>query len=251
MNAANATERFSDRVADYVRYRPDYPHTLLSWLQDELGVANDWHVADVGAGTGISSRMFLDAGYRVTAVEPNAAMRAAMTAWLGGVDGFRAVDGSADATGLPDGGVDLVTVAQAFHWFDFDAALAEIRRVLRPGGALAILFNQRDERTPWVDRWNAVIEWHSRVIARYQATDWTALLGGHGFVAVGDAHVEWDQPMTRDLVAARVRSVSYIAEEPRDVQQEYVDRVLALVDGFDEPFPLPSVTHVWWCRTPS
>ena len=109
-----STTRFSDRVDDYVRYRSDYPVALLDWLQREQGVDRHWRVADVGAGTGISSKMFLDAGYRVTAVEPNAPMRAAAEQWLRGYDGFDAVDGRADATKLADASVDLVTVAQAF-----------------------------------------------------------------------------------------------------------------------------------------
>jgi SAM-dependent methyltransferase len=127
--------------------------------------------------------------------------------------------------------------------------LAEIRRVLRPGGGIAILFNERDERTSWVKVWNDVIEWHSRRIAYYQHTDWAAVLDGAGCAGVGGVHIDWEQPMTRELVAARVRSVSYVAEQPADVQQHYVDRVLALVDGFDETFPLPYVTHLWWART--
>jgi ubiquinone/menaquinone biosynthesis C-methylase UbiE len=239
---------FGPAAGDYERARPSYPAEAIELLRRHAGVGPGARVCDLAAGTGKLTRLLAGTGADVVAVEPVPGMRAELAATSPEVE---LLDGTAESIPLPDGSVDAVTVAQAFHWFDFDAALAEIRRVLRPGGALALLFNQRDERTPWVDRWNAVIEWHSRVIARYQATDWTALLGGHGFVAVGDAHVEWDQPMTRDLVAARVRSVSYIAEEPRDVQQEYVDRVLALVDGFDEPFPLPYVTHVWWCRTPS
>ncbi|MBS0382966.1 MAG: class I SAM-dependent methyltransferase [Proteobacteria bacterium] len=108
MRAPDATERFSDRVADYVRYRPDYPHALLDWLRDGLGLTPAWRVADIGAGTGISAKMFLDAGHAVTAVEPNAAMRGAAVAWLGGNPRFRAVDGRADATGLPAASVDLV-----------------------------------------------------------------------------------------------------------------------------------------------
>ena len=77
------------------------------------------------------------------------------------------------------------------------------------------------------------------------------MLEGAGFEHVGAFETSWTQPVTRDLIAARVRSVSYVAEQPAVVQQDYVDRVLNLVDGFDEPFDLPYLTHVWWCRTPS
>jgi SAM-dependent methyltransferase len=205
-------------------------------------------VCDLAAGTGKLTRLLAGTGAGVVAVEPVPGMREQLTDTTPEVE---VLDGTAEAIPLLDRSVDTVTVAQAFHWFRFDDALAEIARVLRPGGGLAILFNERDARVPWVERWNDVIEWHSRVIARYQATDWTALLEAHGFEHLGHADIEWDQPMTRDLVAARVRSVSYIADEPAAVQQDYVDRVLALVDGFDEPFALPYVTHIWWCSTPS
>ena len=143
MSDLHSTARFSDRVDDYVRYRPDYPPALLEWLQRELGVGVDWQVADVGAGTGISSKMFLDTGYRVTAVEPNAPMRAAAESWLRPYENFDAIDGKADATGLPDASVDLVTVAQAFHWFDEEATRREFARILRPGGLAAIWWNSR------------------------------------------------------------------------------------------------------------
>ncbi len=137
------TERFSSRVADYVRYRPDYPAALLPWLHGEMGVAAGARVADIGAGTGISSKTFLDAGHEVVAVEPNAAMRAAAVEWLGGNAKFSAVDGSAEATKLADAGVDLVSAAQAFHWFDQQAMKPEWRRILRPGGLVAVYWNSR------------------------------------------------------------------------------------------------------------
>jgi ubiquinone/menaquinone biosynthesis C-methylase UbiE len=157
-------------------------------------------------------------------------------------------DGTAEHMPFDSASLDAVTVAQAFHWFKFDEALTEIRRVLRPAAGLAILFNQRDERVPWVKTWNDVIEWHSRRISYYQTTDWTAVLEGGGFTAVGHASVEWMQPLTRDLLASRVRSVSYIADAPTEVQQDYVARVLALAQGFPDTFPLPYVTHVWFAH---
>ncbi|TAM27744.1 MAG: class I SAM-dependent methyltransferase, partial [Rhodanobacter sp.] len=107
MDTLQSTERFSDRVTDYVRYRPNYPAALRDWLHHEQGVTSDWQVADIGAGTGISSKLFLDAGHAVTAVEPNAAMREAAVAWLGANPNFRAIDGRADATGLPAASIDL------------------------------------------------------------------------------------------------------------------------------------------------
>lgn len=205
-------------------------------------------MCDLAAGTGKLTRLLAATGADVVAVEPVPGMREQLRRTTPDVE---VLDGTAEAIPLADASLDAVTVAQAFHWFRYEQALAEIGRVLRPGGGLAILFNERDERAPWVQRWNEVVQWHSRVIARYQATDWIALLTDAGFADVNGADLEWSQPMTRDLLAARVRSVSYIAEQPSGVQQQFVERVLALVDGFDDDFDLPYVTHVWWCTKPS
>ena len=216
-------------------------------LRDVCGLGPGRTVCDLAAGTGKLTRLVADTGADVVAVEPVPGMREQLVA---SDDRVRVLDGVAEDIPLEDRAVELVTVAQAFHWFRFDEALAEIRRVLVPGGFLAILFNERDERTEWVKRWNDAIEWHSRRVAYYQRTDWSALLGDHGFEDVRSSDVEWNQPMTRDLVASRVRSVSYVAELDAAGQQEYVDRVLPLVEGFEEPFDLPYVTHVWTARRP-
>lgn len=144
MTASDSTERFSSRVADYVRYRPDYPAALLDWLHGPMGVSHQARVADIGAGTGISSRAFLASGHPLVAVEPNAAMRAAAEQWLAPqYPQFSAVDGRAEATGLADASIDLVSAAQAFHWFDTVAVRAEWQRILRPGGLALIYWNSR------------------------------------------------------------------------------------------------------------
>jgi len=203
-------------------------------------------VLDLAAGTGKLTRLLTATGAEVVAVEPVPGMREQLAAAVPGVE---VLDGTAEAIPLPDGSVDAVTVAQAFHWFRLDAAFAEIARVLRPGGALAILFNERDARTPWVAAWNEAIEWHSRTISFYQATDWGAALRDAGYLRTGGAQFEWSETTTPDLLAARIRSVSYVAAEPPAVQQGYVDRVLALVEGFGPTFALPYVAHVWWGYT--
>ena len=238
-------EAFGAAAADYERARPSYPVQAIETLKSEVGIGPGRRVCDLAAGTGKLTRLLVPTGAAVVAVEPVPGMRAQLAEVLPEID---VLDGTAEAIPLDDASVDAVTVAQAFHWFKFEPALAEIRRVLAPDGSIAILFNQRDERVPWVKTWNDVIEWHSRRIAYYQNTDWTALLQDNGFEQVGYRSTEWDQPLTRDLLAARVRSVSYIADESLEVQQEYVDRVLALVEGFDHTFPLPYVTHVWFAR---
>ena len=139
----DSTQRFTDRVADYVKYRPSYPQEVVSFLHETCGVAPSAQVADIGAGTGISARLFLDAGHPVVAVEPNQAMRAAANAWLAPYANFRSVAGTAEATTLDDASVDLVIAAQAFHWFDPLTTRREFARILRPQGRVALFWNSR------------------------------------------------------------------------------------------------------------
>ncbi len=144
MSRNNATERFSSRVADYVRYRPGYPPALLDWLHEEIGIGTDTRVADIGAGTGISTRLFLAAGHPVVAVEPNAAMRQAAAQWLAAdFPALQLVDGTAEATTLDDASIGLVAAAQAFHWFDTAAVRHEWKRILQPGGMALVFWNSR------------------------------------------------------------------------------------------------------------
>jgi len=243
-----AAVAFGGAATDYERARPRYPPDAIEALRRNLGVGAGRRVLDLAAGTGKLTRLLVGTGADVVAVEPVGGMRDELARAVPDVE---VLDGTAESIPLPDGSVDVVTVAQAFHWFRFEEALAEISRVLRPGGGLAIVFNERDERVGWVREWNERIEWHGRRIAYYQGTDWTGVLAHGGFGAVSSLDIEWVQPMTRELLASRARSVSYLAQEPEDVQQDYVDRVLALVDGFDEPFDLPYVTHLWWASKPS
>lgn len=143
MPADNATTRFSDRVRDYVASRPSYPSELLPFLATHDYLAPAATVADIGAGTGIMTRLLLDAGHTVHAVEPNAAMRHYAEAQLEGVAGFHSHAGRAEATGLADGSVDMVIGAQAFHWFDPAATAREVARILVPGGYAVWVWNNR------------------------------------------------------------------------------------------------------------
>ena len=139
----DSVNRFSNRVADYVKYRPDYPCEIVSILADECGLKKDSVIADVGCGPGISSKMFLDNGNRVIGVEPNAAMREAAKEYLADYDNFSVVDGRSDATTLANASIDLVTAAQAFHWFEPEGTRAEFKRILKPGGRIVLMWNER------------------------------------------------------------------------------------------------------------
>ena len=138
-----ATTRFSGRVENYVRYRPGYPAQVVTILADQAGLARESIVADVGSGTGISTRLFLDSGNVVYAVEPNQEMRAAAETLLRGYSTFHGVAGTAEATGLAAGSVDFVVAGQAFHWFDVPRARREFLRILRPRGWAVLMWNTR------------------------------------------------------------------------------------------------------------
>ena len=155
----DSTLRFSDRVENYVRYRPSYPLNLLAALVEQCGLSCESQVADVGAGTGIFSRLLLDQGLRVWAVEPNDAMRDAASSWLRDYDQFQSVPGQSEQTGMPEHSVDLVTAAQAFHWFDPGPTRAEFKRILKPGGSVALVWNERTLDTPFQrDYENVLVE---------------------------------------------------------------------------------------------
>lgn len=169
-------ERFTSRVADYVRFRPGYPAELLDCLATDCGLGAGDCVADVGAGTGILTAGLLARGMRVFAVEPNGAMRRAAEERLGSAPLFSSVAGSAEAMTLPDGSVDGVVAAQAFHWFERDKAREEFARILKPGGPVALIWNDRRPRG------NPFLEAYERLLQEW-GTDYAEV--NHGLVDEG------------------------------------------------------------------
>jgi SAM-dependent methyltransferase len=140
---SDTVERFSNRVTNYVKYRPGYPSEILQVFRAEMNLTENSVVADIGSGTGISARIFLGNGNRVFGVEPNASMREAAEEFLKDFPKFTSVDGTAENTNLPAASVDLVVAAQAFHWFDREKTPAEFRRILREDGFVALIWNER------------------------------------------------------------------------------------------------------------
>ena len=151
MPVKDATQRFSSRVENYVRFRPGYPPEVFELLQHECGLAPDSVIADIASGTGIFTRMLAENGNRVFGVEPNDKMRRAGERLLESYSGFTSIAGTAEATTLPDHIVDIVAAAQAAHWFDREKARREFVRILKPGGWLVLLWNERrTDSTPFL-----------------------------------------------------------------------------------------------------
>jgi SAM-dependent methyltransferase len=147
----DTVERFSNRVANYVKYRPGYPREIIRHLKANCWLTRDSIVADVGCGPGQSSRIFLENGNRVIGVEPNEAMRAAAKEILSGFANFTVCDGTSENTTLPDASVDFIVAAQAFHWFDAERTRREFKRILKPGGRIVLIWNERQlDSTPFL-----------------------------------------------------------------------------------------------------
>lgn len=140
---SNTVERFTNRVANYVKYRPTYPPEVLRFLQKELNLQTGSVIADIGSGTGISAKIFLENGNTVYGVEPNAPMRAAAEDFLKDFPNFKSVDGTSENTTLPERSIDFVTAAQAFHWFEPETTRKEFKRILKPAGFVVLIWNER------------------------------------------------------------------------------------------------------------
>ena len=167
------TKRFSNRVAEYVRWRPRYPGALVETLSREHGLQPSHVIADIGSGTGILSELFLEHGNTVFGVEPNAEMRGAAESLLAGQKKFKSVAASAEATGLDASSVDWVTAGQAFHWFDADKAKREFKRILKPGGQVALIWNERRADTPFLREYELLLNEFGTDYAQVQHRDGT------------------------------------------------------------------------------
>jgi len=228
-----ATARFSDRVDTYVRARPGYPAEVGELLRDRVGLGPGCIVADLGAGTGIFTRLLLAAGATVHAVEPNEPMLARLVADT--VHGsLRAHRAPAEATGLSTASIDLVTAAQAFHWFDQAAAGREFRRILRPGGAVALVWNDRAATTPFLQEYEALVRrWatdYPRVDHRRITPEVIEAFFAPGRVEVH--HVDHHQRLDREGIRDRLLSSSYAPPPGHPDHEPMLAELTALFDRY-------------------
>jgi SAM-dependent methyltransferase len=235
-----AATGFARGVEAYERGRPDYPPAAIAYLQRELDLYPTHPprtVVDLAAGSGKLTRQLATLGCEVIAVEPVDEMRAA----IGG--GVEALKGTAEAIPLPDDSTDAVTVAQAFHWFDGPKALAEIARVLRPGGALALVWNRRPiESSELHAAISEIIDPYRRDTPAHATGAWRDAFASGELTEWTHA---WSQRMDADALADRVGSTSFVAALDDDERERVLARVRALAAGGPVDLPYVCEVHMW------
>jgi SAM-dependent methyltransferase len=236
-----------DRAADaYERGRPGYPPEAVAHLAAELRLGPGATLLDLAAGTGKLTRMLTATGARVIAVEPVEGMRRVLASALPGVE---VLDGTAEAIPVADGAVDAVTVAQAFHWFDAERALADIHRALRPGGGLGLIWNMFDTSVDWVAALQALVHVQRRGEPHYGRSGWRATVEASTlFGPVAERTFGLIQELDTAGLVARIASTSYIATMPEAVRDLLFDEVRALVSDIPKPLQLPYRTETFITR---
>jgi SAM-dependent methyltransferase len=222
-----AARGFSAASQAYERGRPSFPHGAVDLVRRKLGAAAGATILDVGAGTGKFTRLLTASGARLIAVEPLAPMRAILHEEVPSV---LLVAGVAERLPLRDAAADGIVVAQAFHWFDGERALDEFQRVLRPGGALALVWNARDTTVPWVRQISDLIEERrGRTPSQRDRTWRAALAASDAFADPVEATFPNEQPLTPDTVVDRVLSISFIASLPAPEREQVAQGIRRIV----------------------
>lgn len=241
-----------ERAADaYERGRPEYPAAAVEHLVKTLDIARGTRVVELGAGTGKFTRTLVPTGAEILAVEPVDAMRQKLSELLPGV---KMVDGAAEAVPLPDASADAVVVAQAFHWFDGERALAEIHRVLKAGGGLGLIWNVRDDSLAWIHKLTRIIEPYEGDVPRYKSFAWMSAFRSTRFLSpLAKSEFSHVQELSPEAVEDRVLSISFIAALPDSERQSVREQVRQLVRQESDARNLavikfPYRTHVYTCR---
>jgi ubiquinone/menaquinone biosynthesis C-methylase UbiE len=234
MTFADAKQRFSNRVTDYLRYRPGYPTAVRDVLRAECNLQPGHVVADIGSGTGFLSELFLKNGNRVFGVEPNAEMRRAGEDYLAAYDAFASIEGTAEATTLDDAGVDFVTAGQAFHWFEPAATRREFVRILKPSGWATLIWNERLlDTTPFLREYEALLlkfgTDYSLVAESYPKLE--KMREFFGAVEMRSQSVPNHQDFDFDGLRGRLQSASYAPTEGHPNFQPMMDALKQLFDA--------------------
>ncbi len=230
------TQRFSDRVENYIKYRPRYPDTLLPLLERELGLTSDSVIADIGCGTGISSEPFLKNGNKVYGIEPNDPMRNAAQRLLADYPKFHAFKGTAEATTLPDQRIDFIFAMQAFHWFDREKAKTEFLRILKPAGHAILIWNSRKKGvSPFLEAYEQLLQQYATDYStvRHENVDEDSL---RTFLGPTFTHHRLDNQQIFDFegLQGRLLSSSYVPREDHPNYQPLLRELRRTFDRFQQ-----------------
>lgn len=246
-----AAAGFSAGAAPYQRARPAYPADAVRFLTERFGIVAGSRVLDLGAGTGKFSSCLVPSGARLVALEPVEDMRRLIRS---AAPRALVAAGIAESIPLIDAAAHVVVAAQAFHWFDGRRALAEIRRVLVPGGGLALVWNARDRSRAWVAEMSDIVDGYGDAIRRHETEQWMdAFSVENGFTALDRATFPNPQEVSEEQVVDRVASTSFIAALPADERTRVLERVRELLRSHPETrgrerFVFPHETRVYTCR---
>jgi len=236
----------------YERGRPDYPVEAVEFLIDTLGIDSTTIIVELGAGTGKFTRMLVaSTEAKVIAVEPVENMRRQLQSLLPDV---AVLDGTAESIPLGEAAADVVLAAQAFHWFDGRRALADIARVLKPGGRIGLVWNARDESLDWVSRMTEIVDRHGAGVPQYKSMAWKrAFDGSSPFSELAKRSFRHAQTGDVQMLLDRVASISFIATLPPAHRQDVLAEVIQLVRTHPQTKDLPHITlpyrtDVYWSR---
>jgi SAM-dependent methyltransferase len=227
-----AAEGFTAGAATYVAGRPEYPPEIEAWLAHDLGLGGGKTALDLAAGTGKFSPRLLATGATVVAVEPVQAM---LDQLIRQYPEVHARSGSAQHIPLDDMSVDAVVCAQSFHWFATSEALHEIHRVLKPGGALGLVWNVRDESAPWVAALTPIMKPFEGDAPRYHSGKWRKLFPAEGFTALREkrfANTHTGPP--EQVIIDRILSVSFMAALPPDQREKVTSQLREVIATYPE-----------------
>ncbi|KMQ68653.1 hypothetical protein ACM39_08930 [Chryseobacterium sp. FH2] len=231
MDALDTTNRFSHRADNYTMYRPEYPEDIVTFLEQTTGLNSNSVIADIGSGTGIFSNLLLKAGYSVNAVEPNEQMRSSAEINLQKYPGFASIEGTAEKTTLADSSIDLITVAQAFHWFRPQETKTEFERILKPSGHILLVWNIMQSDTPFLKDYTALKEKYSEKIKHEHRADLQRIQNIFYPSPVTTQNFRQTQQLNEEGLKGHLLSFSTIplANEPR-----YEEMMVKVADLFDK-----------------
>jgi ubiquinone/menaquinone biosynthesis C-methylase UbiE len=228
------TKRFSNRAENYVKYRPGYPKTILPFLEQQFGITNESRIADIGSGTGLFAEPLLEKGYRVICIEPNEEMRSAGEARLKHYEHFTSRRHQAEATGLRSQSVDLITVAQAFHWLNMREAKKEFHRILKPTGHTVLAWNIAKTNTPFLEGYAQVKESYRMDTATLKRVDEEVI--ADFFAPTGFEMCTFSNPQLLDFDALKgqLLSASYIPLPGHSSYEEMISELIQLFVAHNE-----------------